>query len=114
MAWVQPGEWLNYTVAVAATGTYTLGMALASQGAGGTFHFTLDGVAVSGTFTVPNTGGWYTWQTLTGPALSLPVGRHTLRLVCDTVGSSGFVGNFAWFSLDGTNASHYLPLVRQG
>jgi hypothetical protein len=32
------GEWLNYTVSVAAAGTYAIDVRAASNGAGGTFH----------------------------------------------------------------------------
>ena len=46
-------------------GTYALGVRAASVGLGGTFHLEMNGVNVTGTMTVPNTGGWQNWQTLT-------------------------------------------------
>ncbi len=52
---------MNITTA----GTYTLSARVAATAAGKTFHVELDGVNVSGTLTVPNTGGWQTWQTVT-------------------------------------------------
>src|SRR5206468_7598262 len=35
LGWVKANEWLNYTVAVAATGTYAVDVRVASNGAGG-------------------------------------------------------------------------------
>ena len=64
IGWVAAGEWLNYTVNVAAAGTYDITLRVASAGAGGTFHLEVNGVNKTGTLSVPNTGGWQTWKTL--------------------------------------------------
>src|SRR5206468_150627 len=37
--------------------------------------------------------GWTTWQTVTGAA-NLPSGQHVLKLVMDTNGPTGGIGNF--------------------
>src|SRR5439155_123923 len=54
VGWTQAGEWLNYTVNVQASGTYTLNVRVAASGQGGTFHFTLDGTSLGSEFTVPS------------------------------------------------------------
>ncbi len=113
LGWTKPGEWLNYTVDIARTRAYTLEVALAAPGVGGSFHVTLDGADVSGPVAVPDTGSWNTWTTISGPALHLPSGRHTLRLVFDSANPTGYVANIDYFVLDGSTNSLNLPLVRR-
>jgi glucosylceramidase len=92
VGWVYPGEWLNYTINVATAGTYTLDARVACPGAGGTFHLEVNGAAVTGELTIPNTGGWQAWTSISTP-ISLPAGTQVLRLVFDAVGPSGAIGN---------------------
>jgi beta-glucanase (GH16 family) len=93
------GEYLKYTVNVAAAGTYDLRVRVAGQDPGGSFHFTLDGAALANSaFSVPNSGGWQTWTTLGPQTVTLPAGQHDLGLVFDSNGSGGGCGNLHWFS----------------
>jgi len=84
VGWIQAGEWLEYTVNVTTAGTYSLQVRVASTSAGKTFHVELDGVNISGTITVPNTGAWQTWQTVTVNTSSLSTGQKVLRIVMDS------------------------------
>jgi subtilisin family serine protease len=93
LGYVAGGEWLKYSVSVAATGTYTVEARVASSGSGGTFHIEVDGVDVTGSLTVPSTGGWQNWQTISTGGISLTAGPHVLRVVIDTNGVSGWWGN---------------------
>lgn len=93
------GEWLNYTVSVGATGTYSIDARVCSSGAGGTFHIDIDGVNVTGEMTVPNTGSWNSFTTITKTGVPLATGVHTFRVVLDTNGVSGLTGNFNWFAI---------------
>jgi hypothetical protein len=94
------GEWLNYSVSAASSGTFTIGARVSSSGAGGTFHVEIDGVNRTGTLAVPNTGGWESWTTVTKSGIAVAAGRHVMRVVLDSNGSStGMTGNFNWFSL---------------
>jgi chitodextrinase len=105
VGWTYAGEWVNYTVNVQTAGTYTMTTRVASNGTGGTFHLTLDGTTLAGsTMTIPNTGGWQTWTTLT-TSITLPQGTHILRIVEDTVGASTNIGNFNWISFASTAPS---------
>jgi hypothetical protein len=99
VGYVKAGEWLQYGFDLDQGGTWQLDFRLASAYPGGKFHVELDGAANPTTITVPNTGGWQTWQTLAATNLSLAGGHHTLRLVMDQNTSSGYVGNFNYFSL---------------
>jgi len=99
VGWVSAGEWLNYTVSVAAAGTYDLEVRVASNGTGGTFHIEVNGVDKTGKLTVPNTRGWQTWMTITKSSVTLNTGVQVWRVVMDTNGTTGAVGNFNYFKL---------------
>jgi hypothetical protein len=94
VGWVSAGERLDYTVNVAAAGTYDIDVRVASAGAGGTFHLEVNGVDKTGRLTVPNTGGWQTWMTVRKTAVTLSAGPQVWRLVMDTNGATNAVGNF--------------------
>ena len=100
------GEWLNYRVIVASAGTYTFNFRVASAGQGGTFHLEMDGSNVTGGLGVPNTGGWQSWQTVS-KTVTLSGGVQTARLVMDSTGSNGAVGNFE--SIEVTSGSAPAP-----
>jgi subtilisin family serine protease len=94
MGYISAGEWVVYSVNVAATGSYTLHVRVAAASVGGgTFHVEVDGMNVTGALAVPNTGGWQMWQTITKSGIALTAGPHRLRVVVDTVGVSGYLGN---------------------
>ena len=101
VGWTNPGEWLNYTVNVASSTSYTVGLRVACGDNGGTFHLSLDGNNVTGPVRMTNTGGWQSWTTLTLPRpIALPAGLHQLRLVIDSAANPGWgIGNFNWMQL---------------
>ncbi len=90
---IAAGEWLAYRVFVQNAATYTVQARVASSGVGGTFHIEVDGVDVTGSLSVPDTGGAQTWQTIGVQGVALPSGSHMMRVVFDTKGTSGPVGN---------------------
>src|SRR4029079_3992807 len=94
VGWAFAGEWLKYTVDVAAAGTYDISFRVASGGPGGTFHLEVNGANKTGAVSVPNTGGWQTWKTVTKTGVALAAGPQVWRLVMDTNGSTTAVGNF--------------------
>ena len=94
---VRASEWLAYTVNVAAAGTYSLDVRIASLGTGGTIHFTVDGADATGAIVLPDTGGWNTWQTVTKTGVALPAGTHVIKLVVDANGSGGTAADINWF-----------------
>jgi hypothetical protein len=100
LAWTKAGEWLNYTVNVTTAGTYSLDLRVASNGAGGTFHVEVNGVNKTGTLTVPNTGGWQIFQTITKTGVTLAAGVQTIRVVMDgNSATTAGVGNMNWFRI---------------
>lgn len=111
VGWIKAGEWLNYTINVASNGTYTLAARVANPSAGGTLHMEVDGVNVTGSLSIPNTGGWDTWQTITKSGVQLTAGQHALRVAFDTNSSNGWVGNLNWIEITGGAVSNAPPTV---
>ena len=100
VGWTRPGEWLRYSVNVTTAGTHTLNVRVANQGTGAKFHLEVDGVNVTGSMTVPNTGGWQTYQTVSKRGIALSAGSHAVRVVMETgTIENGGLGNYNWFEL---------------
>jgi hypothetical protein len=105
IGWALEGEWLAYTVNVASAGTYDIEVRVASSGAGGTFHIDVNGVNRTGSFTVPDTGGWQNWVTLRKSGLTLSAGTQVFKLVLDSSGPGGAVGNFNYMRVTAGGSS---------
>jgi|GEM_PF-4606218 len=97
------GEWLTYSVDVTASGTYTFYAQLASPASGGRFHVELlpasgvgPAVDLTGSLSVPKTGSWQKWQTISKSGIALTAGQYVLKLALDANSSAGFVGNINW------------------
>lgn len=84
VAYIRNGEWLSYTVDVAADGLYDLDLRLAADGDGKTMHIEVDGEDITGSIDVPNTAGWQVWNTITVENIDLTAGTHDLRVVFDS------------------------------
>ena len=98
VGWMFAGEWLQYTIAVGAAGSYALEAGVASNGGGGTFHLEVNGSPPTGPISIPDTGGWQQWQTIS-TTVPLESGVQRLRVVLDTNGTSGAVGNLNYLKL---------------
>lgn len=97
VGWTRSGEWINYTVNVASDGVYKVVMPVASNGPGGTLHFEIKGKDISGSVSVPDTGGWDKLKVITHDGLKLTKGVHTIRVVMDEQGQSGSIGDIDYF-----------------
>jgi O-glycosyl hydrolase len=79
VGWAADGEWLEYTANVTA-GTYTITATVASPNSGKQLRFLLDGTTLA-TITIPNTGSWNTFQTVSVPNIAFAGGSNkVLRL----------------------------------
>lgn len=114
VGWTAAGEWLKYSLTVATTGTYKLDVRVASAVAGGQFKLYVDGVDKSGTLTVPNTGGYESYATISKDGIALTAGSHEFELRMTANNPQGAVGNFNWFQLtqQGTTPTTPSPTVR--
>jgi endonuclease/exonuclease/phosphatase family metal-dependent hydrolase len=116
VGWIGAGEWLRYTVNVTKAGQYNISVLVASAGTGGTFHIEFNGQNKTGAITVPNTGGWTTYKTVTASA-TLEAGVQAMRVVFDTNGAStGAIGNVSYmeFALGGSSAPAPAPSTGGG
>ncbi len=91
VGWVDTGDWLDYYVNVAQSGTYTVEYRVASNTATGAIQLR-SGQNTLATTAVPNTGGWQTWQTVNA-TVQLTQGEQTLR-----VHASGGGFNLNWLN----------------
>ncbi len=86
VGWPYAGEWLEFTVNVTASGTYNFEYRVATANNGKAFHIELDGVNITGTVKIPNTGDEDTYQTITSNTISLTQGIKKLRIFMETDG----------------------------
>jgi arabinoxylan arabinofuranohydrolase len=81
VGWLGGSEWLEYTVQVAQTGTYTLQLRVATQNASGSsIRMEFDGEDKTGNIAIPNTGEWQQYRTVSKDVV-LTAGRHIIRLL---------------------------------
>jgi hypothetical protein len=81
----ETGEWLAYTVDVASTGTYDIELRVSSQdwAPAPAFRLEIDGTEIPGPVDVPSTGSWEAFTWVKKPRVSLPAGRHVLKVVSE-------------------------------
>ncbi len=90
VGWTETDEWLEYDVYINWSETYYFLFFVSSPYDSGRFHLEIDGVDVTGTLNVPNTGDEQNWQSLLTPeGTYLETGYHTFKLVIENGG-----GNF--------------------
>ena len=109
IAWIAAGEWLEYAIQVPRAGYYDLQARVASPYSDKSLRFLLNGQDLTGTISIPNTGGWQAWTTVTRRGLYLPAGSHRARVSANT---NGF--NFNWMALvTATGVRHAVPGIIQ-
>lgn len=94
VGYVKAGEWLQYTVNVAASGTYAIAVRGTNGSIGGAFHVEIDGVDRTRPLAVPDTGSNWVAGTVTSPSFTLGAGTHLVRIVMDHEAAHSWVGNF--------------------
>jgi hypothetical protein len=109
VGWINTGEYLNYTVNVAQTGTYNLALRVAANAAGGKILMRWDGQNLGSFIDVPSTGGWTTWQSLAVNNISLTQGKHIFSL---NFYFGGFNVNHVKFDLAATSVENEVSTSR--
>jgi len=79
----ETGEWLSYSINVAKTDSYRLELSVATMFTDSRFHIEIDGVNVTGSVLVPNTGNWNTFQWVGATGINLAAGAHVLKIVSE-------------------------------
>jgi alpha-L-fucosidase len=82
VGWTHTGEWMTYTVAVSKSAEYEISFYIASATGTGKLHFECDNTDKTGIISIPNTGGYQTWQIIK-KSVRLEAGTHLLKIVVD-------------------------------
>src|SRR5215468_12302383 len=85
IGWIDPGEWVNYTVSVPVAGNYIVTLRVATPASGVSLHVGFNGPSY-GTWpavAIPLTGDWQAWTNVTVP-VTLGAGVQQLTLYFDT------------------------------
>jgi hypothetical protein len=87
LGWTSHGQWFRYTINAASAGTYAVSFRVASpSGVSDAFHIAhTSGKTLTGAESIPATGGWQNWATVTG-TIQLPAGQQTLVVDQDNGG----------------------------
>ncbi|NVN19045.1 cellulase family glycosylhydrolase [Muricauda sp. HICW] len=83
---INEGEWLQFTVDVAQTGTYVMDVRYSSEAADGKFYLSVDGNRLSESLTLPITGGNTQYRTYTSKGYILEEGIHHIKIIFETGG----------------------------
>ncbi len=80
VGWIDAGDWMAYTVDVPTAGTYTVQYRVASINNGGQISLEQNaGTTRLGLITVPNTGDWQNWTTISH-TVTLNAGRQDIAI----------------------------------
>ena len=86
LGWIEPGEWLEYTVDVREAGNYDIVCRAGSPNDGGKLHVEFDGVDKTGTLDVVNTGDWQNYTHLIKKHVRLKAGVQKMKVVIERGG----------------------------
>jgi hypothetical protein len=109
VGWLKPGEWMKYSVTVAAAGTYAVDIRVAAPVGGARFHLDVDGVDRTGALTIPATGAYQAWTTITASGVSLSAGPQVWAIVIDSSNANGGVGNINYIRARAESAGGSSP-----
>lgn len=107
VGWIDTNDWMSYTVNPSSAGWYTVQYRVASAGSTGRIVLSQNAQDVSETVSVPNTGGWQSWSTISSRVF-LNAGAQTLTVYAK---GGGFNLNWVNFSKEAANVA--LPAIRQ-
>ena len=80
LGWTAPGEWVNYSVDVKASGTYTINAHMSSRTDAAQIAIAFDGVDATGPILLPTTTHWHIWRIATLAQVKLEQGMHVMKL----------------------------------
>ncbi len=79
----ETGEWLAYTINMQSTARYDIEIRASTTFSTSAFHVEIDGVNLTGSVPVPNTGSWSVFQWVGVSGMPLTAGQHVLKIVAD-------------------------------
>lgn len=83
LGWTANGEWVEYTLDVKYTDSYTWTAYAASGSDGSAFKLYIDDKAISETIKVKNSGDWKTFKEYEGKTSELEAGKHILKIAIE-------------------------------
>src|SRR5829696_8411157 len=96
VGWIEQGDWMDYSVTVPSSGTYTINLRVATPNPGAQLQIKRSDGLVLSTANLPNTWGWQSWQTIS-TTITLSAGTQTIRVQSSS--SQGY--NINWLEIVG-------------
>lgn len=93
VGWIDNGDWMEYVIDVPEDGNYTIKYRISAPAKGGEIEFLVNDESIN-TVTVPLTGGWQKWDTISTNEVHLNKGIKKIRI---NAKSGGF--NINWFEI---------------
>ncbi len=108
IGWNQTDEWYKYNVDIAKSGDYVLDINVATKQQGGQVRLWLDDkIDLTGVIDIPRTGEWDDWSSVIKENISLPSGKHTIKV--ETVKGEFDFHHFSFIEQD-----QYQPIDQEG
>lgn len=79
VGYIEDGDWMDYAIQVNTAGTYNFSFRVANAYGNGNIEIRNAQGTVLGSVSIPQTGGWQSWTTVSTKAV-LPAGTQTIRL----------------------------------
>lgn len=80
IGWIENNEWITYTVNASVAGIYTLDLLVASESNTGKIEISIGNKPKLDALSIPQTGGWQTWQWIESKEFELKAGPNTIKL----------------------------------
>jgi len=106
VGWIDAGDWMSYPVTIPANGTYRIDYRVASPNANTSLRLEKDaGATQLGSVTIPNTGGWQNWTTVSH-TVNLPAGSYDIGIATTT---GGF--NLNYLTITSVSGARLAPQI---
>ncbi|MBI3712688.1 MAG: carbohydrate-binding protein, partial [Burkholderiales bacterium] len=105
VGYIDTGDWMSYSINVAAAGSYKISYRVASAASGAQLQLEqAGGTPVYGSLTIPYTGGWQTWTTISHD-VTLAAGQQNIAISAKKGGGAnvGYLDAGDWMSYPSVN-----------
>jgi hypothetical protein len=93
--WNSDGQWVDFHVNVAVSGTYKITLRYAAGAGDATRYLYINGTGIINNQLLPGTGSWSNYQTVTITGLQLNAGTNTISVIYNSS-----LGNSNYLNLD--------------
>lgn len=113
IGWNQTGEWYKYDVDITTSGKYVLDLNVATNLQGSQVRLWLDDeIDLTGVIDIPQTGEWDNWSSVIIEDISLPAGKHTIKV--ETVKGEFDFHHFSFYEQDNYGVVEQEGVYRSG